>query len=640
MKKRNYEYVVTVLTMLAALLMAGCGSSVSEKSVNTTVKLVPASTEFANASLLVTAASVQEYLGKGGLVIIDARGAGYDTAHIPGAISMKFGNYFTPGVGLKDSATLESMLSTAGLTRDARIVIYDDTTASWGAAGRIFWMLEYLGCTDVHIMNGGWDKWVADGRPAQTTAVSLPPAMFKSQVKSSLRATSGLISNRYQDSNFAVIDSRTDEEFVGWQLYGEARGGHVPGAVNIPYAWFYNSDKTTISYQSLKSMLESRGITTDKEVTAYCTAGIRSGYVYFLLRLMGYTRCSNYDGSMFEWSANPALPMEKAANYTKMVYAGWVQSLIGGTAPANFPAGNSYRILECGWGPTSQDYNNGHIPGAVHFDTNNVEARDYLNPLNPFPVSDANEIVWDLVDDAILEARIARMGISNTTTVIVYGSSAIATTRVYWALRYAGLDVRFLDGGYAAWIGNGGAAETVANISVPAFFTINPQTQFKALTPEIKGYADYFRANSAQQPGTVVVDVRSKDEYMGAVVGYNDPNITRKGRIPGAVWAYDADDASPYYRDADGTLRSYTEIRKIWQDRGITSDKTIIFYCGTGWRSTLAFFYADLMGFSNIKNYDSWYVYSTYWNSSAGTIQRNAPYNDPLMSIDTGWPGP
>jgi thiosulfate/3-mercaptopyruvate sulfurtransferase len=96
-----------------------------------------------------------------------------------------------------------------------------------------------------------------------------------------------------------VIDSRTDEEFLGWQLYGEARGGHITNAVQLPYAWFYNTDKTTLSYQDLKSLFESRGITPDKEVTAYCTAGIRSGYVYFL-RLMGYTRCSNYDASIWD----------------------------------------------------------------------------------------------------------------------------------------------------------------------------------------------------------------------------------------------------------------------------------------------------------------------------------------------------
>lgn len=648
---RGYGYVAVVLAILVALLVAGCGSTTTEKSTASTAGLTPASTEFPNAGLLVTPESVQTSIASGAvatgaangntgkLVIIDARTSGYDTGHVPGAVNIKYGDYFTGGQGLKPLTELESRLGAAGISRDMKIVIYDNTTASWGAAGRIFWMLEYLGCTDVHVMNGGWDKWAADGRPTQTTAAALPAATFTAQVKSSARATSDHILSRLQDPDFAVIDSRTDEEFVGWQLYGEARGGHMTNAVNIPYAWFFNSDKTSISYQDLKLMLESRGITTDKEVTAYCTAGIRSGYVYFLLRLMGYSRCSNYDASMFEWSANNALPMEKAAKYSKMVYAGWVKSLVGGQTPASFPAGNNYRIFECSWGPTSQEYNNGHIPGAVHFDTNNVEARDYTNPGNAFPVSDANEIVWDLVSDDILQTRLAKMGISNNTTVIVYGKSAIATTRVYWALRYAGVDVRYLNGGYEAWIANGGTADVTPHQPVQAAFAINPQSQLKALTPEIITYVNNYRNNIAQQ--TVLVDVRSLGEYVGEVTGYSyDTNITRKGRIPGAVWAYDADDTPPYYRDNDGSLRSYTEIRKLWQDRGITSDKTVIFYCGTGWRSTLAFFYADLMGFPNIKNYDSWYVWSTYWNSATGTIQRSGPLNDPLMPVDTGYVSP
>lgn len=636
--KRGASCTAALLVVFCVIWLTGCGSSVAEKQTATSgPNLVPASREYPNASLLVTPESVQENIGNEDLVIIDARGSGYEAGHVPGAISMKYGVFFTPGAGLKDTAVLEALLGKSGLTRTSTIVIYDNTTASWGAAGRLFWMLEYLGCTDVHIMNGGWDKWVADGRPIETAGHTLAESKFTATLKTSVRATSDRIRSRYQAGDFAIIDSRTDEEFIGWQLYGETRGGHIPGAVQIPYAWFYATDKTVLNPADLRTLLESRGITRDKEVSAYCTAGIRSGYVYFILRLMGYSRASNYDASMFEWAADASLPMERPANYSRMVHAGWVKTLVDGGTPPTY-SGNGYRIFECSWGATSSAYNSGHIPGAIHFDTNNVEARNHLDPLNPFPVSDANEIVWDLVADSMLEARLARMGVSSNTTVIVYGSSGSAVTRVYWALRYAGVDVRYLNGGYQAWLANGGAAEVAANSPVPALFTINPQPQIKALTPEVKQYTDYFRANGSLLPGKVLVDVRSKEEYAGEIVGYDDPNITRKGRIPGAVWAYNG--GKPDYMDSDGTLRSYTEVRKMWQELGITADKTLIFYCGTGWRSTLAFIYADLMGFSNIKNYDSWYVWSTYWDSSTGTIRRDAPYNYPLMPVDTGWPGP
>ena len=250
-------------------------------------KLAASQPDFPNAKLLVSAASVQETAGTKNFVIIDARTAGYDVSHIPGAINIKFGDYFTAGSGLLPVTELNSKLSAAGLKRNMTFVIYDNTTDSFGAAGRIFWMLEYLGCNKVYILDGGWDKWIADERPTETAINTLPAAKFKAAIKKSKRMTKEIIQKKLGTKNFAVVDSRTDEEYNGWQLYGEARGGHITGAIQIPYAWFFNSDKTVLNYTDLKTMFESRGITRKMQVTAYCTVGIRSGFVYFLYRSDG-----------------------------------------------------------------------------------------------------------------------------------------------------------------------------------------------------------------------------------------------------------------------------------------------------------------------------------------------------------------
>ncbi|QEM69486.1 sulfurtransferase [Geobacter sp. FeAm09] len=630
-----------VLVILGAVLLSGCGSSSGSK-VSAVPTLSAAMSDYPNAGLLVSAASLQNSLGAKKLIVIDTRAAAtYAASHIPGAINLNWADYRDgSAMALKPLATLQQQLGAAGISRDATIVIYDDTINSWGAAGRIFWMLDYLGCDDIHILNGGWDTWSADKRPVQAGAVTLAAATFTAatNLRTDISALKTHIENRLGNSDFVVLDTRTDEEYMGWQLYGEARPGHITGSVNIPYARFYNTDGSTLDYKNLKALFESKGITSDKEVVAHCTSGIRSAYAYFLMRLMGYSRCANYDGSIKEWAAtSPDLPMEYAANYKQVVYPGWVQTLISGGTPATFPSGNNYQIFECSWGTTSAAYSAGHIPGAIHFNTNNVEARNYLDLTAAFPVTDANEIVWDLVPDSLLEARLAAMGVSNTTTVIVYGADAIAVTRVYWALRYAGVDVRFLNGGLGYWTANGGATETAAHSATAASFTINPQSGLKALTPEIKTYADYYRSNGTLAAGKVLVDVRGIQEYTGEITGYSDANLTRKGRIPGAVWGYDADSSSGYYLDSDSTLRSYTEVRDMWSAKGITADKTVIFYCGTGWRSTLSFLYADLMGWPNIKNYDSWYVWSTFYELATGTIHRDAPFNDSNMPIDTGW---
>lgn len=633
-------YVLMFLVFVGVPL-GGCGSSTGSKT-GAVATLTAAMSEFPNGKLLVSADSLQNSLGAKNLIIIDTRAtATYAASHIPGAINLHWADYRDgAAMALKPLATLQSQLGAAGITRDATIVIYDETINSWGAAGRVFWMLDYLGCDDIHILNGGWDKWSADKRPAQSGTNTLPAATFTAatNLRTDISAQKEHIENRLGDSDFVVLDARTDEEYMGWPLYGQARPGHIKGSVNIPYAWFYNADGTSLDYKNMKALFESRGVTSDKEVVAHCTSGIRSAYAYFLMRLMGYSRCANYDGSILEWAATtPDLPMEYAANYKQVVYPGWVQTLIAGGTPATFPSGNGYKIFECSWGTTSSAYATGHIPGAIHFNTNNVEARDYLNPTTAFPVTDANEIVWDLVSDSLLEARLAAMGVGNTTTVIVYGDNPIAVTRVYWALRYAGVDVRFLNGGMNNWKANGGTVETTARTATAASFTINPQSQFKALTPEITAYADYYRANGTLPSGKVLVDVRGIQEYTGEILGYSDPVLTRKGRIPGAVWGYNADSSSSYYVDGDATLRSYTEVRDMWAAKGITPDKTVIFYCGTGWRSTLGFLYADLMGWPNIKNYDSWYVWSTFYELSTGTIHRDAPFNDVNMPIDTGW---
>ena len=141
-------------------------------------------------------------MGEKNLVIIDARTAGYETSHIPGAINLKFGDYFTWGSGLLPVADLNSKLGAAGLKRGMNFVIYDNTTASWGAAGRIFWMLEYLGCTNVHILDGGWDKWVADGRATETTINTLPAKTFSAVVKSSVRTDKAYIAARLNNKKF------------------------------------------------------------------------------------------------------------------------------------------------------------------------------------------------------------------------------------------------------------------------------------------------------------------------------------------------------------------------------------------------------------------------------------------------------
>lgn len=625
---------LAALLICTVALLAGCGSSISEKGTKT-VTLAPASTEFPNAGLLVTAESLQQNLASvnkganaGKLIVIDARGAAaYGAGHIPGSVNIQHGAYWTKGKGLKELEILAAQLGAAGIAREMKIVIYDNTVASWGAAGRIFWMLEYLGCGDVHILNGGWDKWAADGRPVETAAATLPATVFVPQVNAGTRADSGHIAYRLYDQDFAVVDTRTDEEYLGWQLYGETRGGHIPRAVNIPYAWFYNGDKTSLGYGELKSLFESRGITRDKEVTANCTAGIRSGYVYFLLRLMGYSRCSNYDASIWDWADNTPHAMDKAPNYATVVYPGWVKELMDYHKPGSttnpppqypYPRDHKYLIFETQWGSiddmqkgwADNSYLLGHIPGAIHSNSDTYE--------NGFPR-------WFLLPDAELKAAVGSMGITPDTTVVVYSNSTIFAARLWWILKYAGVsDVRFLNGGYQQWVASGFPGETIINNPTPTVYDGTIDSARVASTP-------YVEANYANNATTQMVDVRTGSEYVGLISGYG--YLVNKGRIPGAIWAHDADDSSLLYRDSDGTLRSFSEVRDMWASRGIDGSKETIFYCGGGYRSSLTYLYAHLMGFTGIRNYsDGWAGWSTKYTEDPAYVK------DPAIPGSTdGW---
>ena len=188
----------------------------------------------------------------------------------------------------------------------------------------------------------------------------------------------------------------------------------------------------------------------------------------------------------------------------------------------------------------------------------------------------------------------------------------MATTRAANALMYAGVeDVRLLDGGFDAWMMAGYTVETGVRQPVP----------MKDFGRTIPGRPEYIidinrtKALLTDKQG-VLVSVRSWDEYLGKTSGYD--YIQAKGHIPGAVWGHSGSDPHHMedYRNPDSTMRSYREIESFWQKAGITPDKKVAFYCGSGWRASETFFYAYLMGWPNITVYDGgWLEWSQDTNN-------------------------
>jgi len=270
--------------------------------------------------LLIDTETLQQRLGQPGLVVIDVRGkAAYEFGgHIPGAVHSTWHEYSDPNAVPKgllnpDLRHMEEILRRLGLNQDSDVVIYSNPFDNWGDEGRMFWMLEYLGHKKLQVLDGGWVKWTAEKRPFEHGRVTPAPGNFKAQpVKSVMMAKDDLkLIVRTPNPQTAILDARSLEEYLGKEVSGIPRPGHIPSAIHVPWNGFLNKDATVKEADVIKATLEDKGLQASQELVCYCTGGVRSAWLYFVLKLVGYPHIKNYPGSWWEWSRDFACPVEK-----------------------------------------------------------------------------------------------------------------------------------------------------------------------------------------------------------------------------------------------------------------------------------------------------------------------------------------
>ncbi|AKA72447.1 Rhodanese domain protein [Clostridium scatologenes] len=406
-------------------------------------------------------------------------------------------------------------------------------------------------------------------------------------------------------SDWVIVDTRSNDAFNGWKLDGVKKGGHIKGATDFSANWLKvdakDKDKT------LKETLKTKGITSEKNVVLYDANGKDADKVAEYLTKNGIKNIYKYD--VKKWASDDKLPMESYTNYQMLVPASWVNDLMDGKKPETY-TGTPYKVFEVSWGDESKspDYlKEGHIKGAVHINTDEVEE----GPL------------WNRLSDDRLKKFAENNGITANTTVILYGADSMPSFRVGVILKYMGVkDVRVLNGGTASWKNSGYALEKTSNKKVPV-------ESFGAVVPSNKGYIiDLPQAKEiiADKQNSKLVDIRSWDEYIGKTSGYD--YIKPKGRPAGAVWGHAGTDANNLqdYRNIDNTMRNKDEILAMWKQSGILPDQRLAFYCGTGWRAAEVLTYADVMGLKNISLYDGG------WNEWSGNT------GNPANPIETGEP--
>ncbi|MCB9763210.1 MAG: sulfurtransferase [Alphaproteobacteria bacterium] len=250
-----------------------------------------------------------------GAAVIDARGdKAWAQGHLPGSrpvawTSIRAG-WLRTGLLTEDAAALARTFSAAGVRDDAPVLVYGAGAAGWGEEGRLFWTLEYLGHGDVHVLDGGYPAWVAAGGAVSKAKDPVPAGAFTPAPVPARRARVDRVAAAVSDDDVVLWDTRERREYDGATPYGEPRGGHIPGAVHLWYADLLAPDGTLLPTEALTAALTAQGITPDKTVIPLCTGGVRSGFGYAVLRELGYPQVANYDGSMWEWSADAARPLE------------------------------------------------------------------------------------------------------------------------------------------------------------------------------------------------------------------------------------------------------------------------------------------------------------------------------------------
>lgn len=279
---------------------------------------------------IVTTEWLQDHLNHPRLRIVDIRGLvkpateppphyfnlrdDYDASHIPGAVFIDWVHEITDPddprhTQIATPARYAAVMSRAGIDENTVVVAYD--TGAGVFASRLWWSLRYYGHEQVAVLDGGWDKWVSEGRPTTTAVPDISPTTFTPRPNPALRRTADEVLAALHRDDTLIIDVRSDTEYKG-QASRAPRMGHIPGAVNQGRSLFMNDDNTLKSPDEIRAVFAGSGLQADQrqEVIVYCNAGVSATYSLLAMTHAGMNNGTLYDGSWKEWGSDESKPIE------------------------------------------------------------------------------------------------------------------------------------------------------------------------------------------------------------------------------------------------------------------------------------------------------------------------------------------